>query len=487
MSLSRRSLISGSAALMAFGGLSRSMAQDVAPPLPSLSHERSRPYASDVVGYGPLRDDPAGLFDLPEGFSYTVVSSAGDEMDDGLLVPHSADGMGCFGLAGDRVVLVRNHEVKVRDRTWSAFGPDNARLERLDAAKLYDRRTDGAPLGGGTTTVVYDLRRRRTVRQHLSLAGTTYNCAGGVTPRRTWLSCEETVIRAGETTAKAHGWVFEVSADDQGTALPEPVRGLGRFKHEATCTDPRTGIVYLTEDEGDDGMGLFYRYLPNDPSRLHAGGRLQALGILGEHDADPRNWIGRYWEQGDWRQAVWIDLDGVDNPNNDLRFRGRAAGAAWFARGEGVFFGRGELFVSCTEGGVGHKGQILRYAPSPYEGRPEERDHPGRLQLFLETTDLSRLDMPDNIALAPWGHLMVCEDKQGPDGVNFLRGVTPEGRLYTLGRNPVPMVSNVGANSELAGVCFSPDGTTLFVNVYAPGMTLAITGPWARFSDRSAA
>ena len=33
--------------------------------------------------------------------------------------------------------------------------------------------------------------------------------------------------------------------------------------------------------------------------------------------------------------------------------------------------------------------------------------------------------------------------------------------------------------SELAGVCFSPDGSTLFVNIqHDPGLTLAITGPW---------
>jgi len=30
----------------------------------------------------------------------------------------------------------------------------------------------------------------------------------------------------------------------------------------------------------------------------------------------------------------------------------------------------------------------------------------------------------------------------------------------------------------LAGACFSPDGTTLFVNIYEPGITLAVTGPW---------
>ena len=35
-------------------------------------------------------------------------------------------------------------------------------------------------------------------------------------------------------------------------------------------------------------------------------------------------------------------------------------------------------------------------------------------------------------------------------------------------------------DSELAGACFSPDGTTLFVNIQRPGMTVAITGPWNR-------
>ena len=48
---------------------------------------------------------------------------------------------------------------------------------------------------------------------------------------------------------------------------------------------------------------------------------------------------------------------------------------------------------------------------------------------------------------------------------------------------------NTYSDSELAGVCFSPDGATLFVNLYGDsagtpaqhageGMTCAITGPW---------
>lgn len=484
MSVSRRSVLSGSAALLAFGGLSRALAQDVQEPLPTPSAIRSDRYASEVVGYGPLQDDPAGIFDLPRGFSYTVVSRAGKEMDDGLLVPHSTDGMGCFSLGVDRVALVRNHELKLADLEWSAFGRSHERLDRVPADRIYGRYRDGRPLGGGTTTVVYDIRRKQRVSQHLSLVGTLTNCAGGITPRGTWLSCEENTTRAGERVAQDHGWVFEVPAAGRGLAAPEPIRGLGRFKHEAAATDPRTGIVYETEDEGDDGLGLFYRYLPNDRANLHAGGRLQALGIRGAPQADPRNWREVIWRPGDHLETVWIDLDGVDNPNNDLRFRGRQAGAAWFARGEGVFMARGELFFACTTGGALRRGQIMRYRPSPWEGQAREAERPGRLELFVETDDRSVLDMPDNLAVAPWGHLFACEDKAGAQGVNYLRAITPQGRTYTIGRNAQPLVSNVGANSELAGVCFSPDGSTLFVNIYAPGMTLAITGPWERFSTR---
>ena len=33
-------------------------------------------------------------------------------------------------------------------------------------------------------------------------------------------------------------------------------------------------------------------------------------------------------------------------------------------------------------------------------------------------------------------------------------------------------------DTEWAGACFSPDGKTLFVNLYRPAKTVAITGPW---------
>lgn len=464
MSVSRRNFLALAATSVAFGGLSQALAQGGG----------GVAYRNQVTGYGDLKPDPAGLFDLPEGFAYRVVSEAGQPMDDGLITPDRMDGMGCFPAGRGRVALVRNHEVYPANLPHSAFGADGALSGRVPADKAFDR-VGGHPMAGGTTTVIWDVRRRRLVSQHLSLAGTIINCAGGVTPRGTWLTCEENTLKAGmQGAARDHGWVFEVPADAKGLVDPVPITGMGRFRHEAAVTDPRTGIVYLTEDTSD---GLLYRYLPNHRDRLLAGGRLQALGVK-ERGRDLRNWTDRAWGQGDWVDAVWVDLDEVESPDDDLRVRGHARGGAQLARGEGLFFGRGELFVSCTSAGANKLGHILRYVPSRFEGRPGEAGEPGRLQLFLEPESPDVMNMADNVAVAPWGHLIVCEDKGL--GQNQLKAVTPQGKVYTVGRNAMAAPRGAPVNTELAGACFSPDGSTLFLNLYWPGKTLAITGPWSR-------
>lgn len=417
-------------------------------------------------GYGPLLRDPAGLLDLPKGFGYRIISSFGDVMDDGYVVPDNADGMGSFRLDDGRVALVRNHELTRRHHAHGAF-----RNGVRGATLAFDRDGD-RPLPGGTTTIVYDTRTQRVESQHLSLAGTSRNCAGGVTPWGSWLSCEEDITRAGNGLGQDHGWVFEVPARARGTVEPLPLKAMGRFNHEATAVDPRTGIVYLTEDRDDS---LFYRFVPAAPGELARGGRLQALALAGaDVPADSRNWNGVAWDLQAWHQARWVDLDEVESPQDDLRLRGHRKGAVLFARGEGVHFGDGEVYFCCTSGGAAKLGQIMRYRPSRFEGQPGENGEPGRVQVFVESTDPSMLNFGDNLTVAPNGHLIVCEDQYTDPALNHLRGVTPDGALYDLGF--------LRAQTELAGACFSPDGGTLFVNIYSPGKTLAITGPWRAFS-----
>jgi len=168
--------------------------------------------------------------------------------------------------------------------------------------------------------------------------------------------------------------------------------------------------------------------------------------------------------------TYWIDVTEVESPENDLRYRGSDGGAAKFARGEGIWYGDGTIFIACTEAGQHHKGQIWKYTPSPSEGTSDERTYPGQLELFIEADEAGLIENCDNLTIAPWGDLIVCEDGTGSQ---YLVGITPEGEIYKFARNAI-------SQSEFAGVTFSPDGSTLFVNIQHDNLTLSIIGPWRR-------
>jgi secreted PhoX family phosphatase len=410
-----------------------------------------------------LRPDPAGIFDLPPGFTYTVLSRTGETMDDGHAVPPGHDGMAAFAGPGGSVVLVRNHELALSHAAQTGWDP-----ARFDPAALYD---PVAP--GGTTTLVYDPRERRLLRHFRSLAGTARNCAGGPTPWGSWITCEESVDTEADGAARRHGYCFEVPARAEPALSPAwPLVALGRFNHEAVAVDPRSGCVYLTEDRPD---GLLYRLVPSSPGELARGGRLQALCVRGTPRADTRNWsegtprIGR----GAPQVVQWADLQDVDPAQDDLRLRGTAeAGAALFARAEGICLRGSELFVSCTSGGPDGRGQLWRYRLSPAEATANEDRQPGMLELIWEGSERETLRNPDNLTSShpPRAvELYICED--GSLGPDRLVRADALGHTQVFGRNAL-------SDSELAGATFSPDGQVLFVNIQTPGLTLAIHGPF---------
>lgn len=432
-----------------------------------------------IYRYGHLLPDAHGILDLPHGFTYHAFSKTGEQMDDGLLVPGAHDGMAAFPGPGGKTIIVRNHELETDAKKGGPFGPENERIGQLDPAKLYDAGQRAKPPLGGTTTLIYDTRSGTLEKHYLSLAGTMRNCAGGPTPWNSWISCEETNQKAKDTFEKDHGYNFEVPAViTAGLVTPIPLKAMGRFRHEAVAVDASTGIVYQTEDRGD---GLIYRFIPNQPGELTAGGRLQALRIKEMRSADTRNW--KSWVEslfswtydpfpvGEPVAVEWIEIENVESPRDDLRYQGFEKGGARFARGEGMWYGGNAIYFACTNGGARRKGQIWRYIPSPFEGTPEEAKSPGQLELFIEPNNSRLLENADNLTIAPWGDVILCED--GPKS-QFLVGVTPEGKLYQFAQNALN-------RSEFAGVTFSPDGSTLFVNIQTPGLTLAITGPWQSF------
>jgi len=106
------------------------------------------------------------------------------------------------------------------------------------------------------------------------------------------------------------------------------------------------------------------------------------------------------------------------------------------------------------------------------EGQSAEAQNGGQLELFLEPNNSALLTYCDNLTIAPWGDIILCEDRDHPNIV----GVTPEGKYYRLSEN-------IGFESEFAGGVFSPSGKTFFVNIQHAGITLAIQGPWQKKMD----
>ena len=433
----RRQFLSATA--IAFGGLSLSGCMTAPSEWPKFA------------GYGDLVPDPKGLLDLPEGFSYRLISSLEDIMSDGGKVPDHADGMGCLPLPNGEIALIRNHELM----------PGQSAGANL--ATGYDTAAGSMVLPGGTTTIVLDAATLEKKREFRSLAGTIRNCSGGVTPWGSWLTCEEFVsepehLAPGKLGAD-HGWTFEVPANATGQVNPAPLKAMGRFNHEAACVDPETGLVYQTEDRSDS---VLYRFAPKVPGQLAQGGQLQAMRIVGLPDT--RNWDNMTMEVGKRYKVEWFPLDGVEAPEDDLRTRAAAQGASLIARGEGIHMGTDELFICSTSGGAKKLGQIFKLIP----GRGRVGD---QIELFFESENKEQFNYGDNLTVGPNGHLIVCEDQYTDVVDNRLIGITPAGDPYTFGR--------LHMQTELAGGCFSPDGKWFFVNAYSPTRTIAITGPWA--------
>lgn len=445
--LNRRQF-AGSLTALAFAGLARQ------------SQAAAQGTMAVAKGYGPLVRDPAGLIDLPAGFSYDILSEFGRTMSDGHRVPDNADGMGCLVRSDGRIALVRNHELQPKHLDSGAL-PRGAAMPQQSFDAM-----GGEALPGGTTHLILNPETLAVEQEFLSLIGTIRNCAGGITPWGSWLTCEESVDGPAQSVGREHGWVFEVPADANGLIDAVPLKAMGRFMREAAAVDPRTGIIYMTEDRADS---LFYRFLPNTAGKLADGGRLQALALI-NGPQDSRNWSSAAWTVGQWHLSRWIDLDDVESPADDLRARGAKDGGVIFARGEGVHWGVDELYFTCTSGGVAKEGQIMRYRPSPYEGQGEGRSAGGHIQLFLESTDPRQYSFGDNLTIAPNGHLIVCEDQYHDVVDNHLRGVTPAGEVYAFAR--------IRVQTEPAGACFSPDGKIMFLNLYSPTKTLAIRGPF---------
>jgi secreted PhoX family phosphatase len=447
--------------------------------------------------YGPIapaNDLTTGLplLQLPPGFTYKSFGWRGDLMTDGKSCPGGHDGMGVIVSRkvgrSTELVLVRNHEI----------GATSA-ASFINANGVYDNgnasATSGNKFGGGNTNLLF--RDGNWVSMTPSLGGTQSNCAGGVTPWGTWLSCEEVGSDAVGAAGKKHGYAFEVTADPAQTS-GQPIVGMGRFAHEAAAVDAATGIVYETEDSS--GKSGFYRYIPDItpgyPGSLAMGGRLQMAKVKGVVNANlataPVN--ATY-------ELEWVDIAAPDgNRGNGTGptgitisnaagpfVQGWVQGALRMNRGEGIWYALGKMYVMDTSGGSVARGTIW------------ELDLASQVLKCIYSSPSALVgNMGDNLTVSARNAILICEDASSAatDSFGFgqrLMGLTGQGDAYIFAKNNVVLTSGQLNTSgkqvslqgdhranEFAGACFDPTGRYLFVNIQTPGITFAISGPWAK-------
>lgn len=314
--------------------------------------------------------------------------------------------------------------------------------------------------------------------------GMVANCAGGVTPWGTILTCEENYdgfygeypygskkriySRIGwEKFYNEHpyryGWVVEV---DPFTGKAKKHTGIGRYAHEsATCVEAKDGrtVVYSGDDANDEHI---YKFISKKRGDLSEGELFVA----------------------DIKNGKWVSLDRNKHEvlkknfktQLDVLIETRAAakmvGATPCDRPEDIEIqpGTANVFVALTNNkkkGNFH-GSILKIEEKNGDFLSTEF----KASDFIVGGEKSGFSCPDNLAFDKNGNLWMVTDisgstigkrkyeKFGNNALFYIPMKGPKaGTAFRVGTAP--------NDAEFTGLCFSPDHKTLFLSVQHPGET----------------
>lgn len=392
--------------------------------------------------YGPLRGPDANGLMLPEGFTSRIVAKSFE------VVPGTGyqwhifpDGGACVPTDDGGWVYVSNSE----------FPPpvDVPGVTGLLAQVQQLTGRIGLPISGGVSAIRFDAEGR-VVDAYPILTGTQSNCAGGLTPWGTWLSCEEW---ESDATPYLAGRVWECDPfGTPDTAVDRPA--LGRFKHEMAAVDPVDHRIYLSEDQED---GLFYRYTPPPgvwgSGDALEGGTMEAMAVARDGS------------------VTWIPVPDAHDPKAPLRET--VKGATHFRSGEGCVYDDGRVYLTCKP---------------PADQVWVHDIEAGTMEILYEAGRFGSpvLSGVDNITASASHDLYVAEDGGNLEVCMITPDLTvaPVVRMTGI-QHGFEVIPGVPTISEVTGLAFSPDGNRLYFNsergiggLLPLGILYEVTGPF---------
>ena len=330
-----------------------------------------------------------------------------------------------------RVIALANAPVGATGYVLPVFPDGAATYPTPDGGWILALNSEVPSIGGASG--IRFAKDGAIVDAYRILERTSTNCAGGPTPWGTWLSCEEV----------EDGLVWECDPTGAGPAVARPA--MGTFKHEAACVDPERGQVYLTEDIVTGGL---YRFTPDAYPDLSRGRLEIACDGGGDRVA--------------WKRVP--DPGSVDPPARD-----QVPGRLPFARGEGIWFDDGIVYLATTRDETIHA----------YDTRTRT------IEILYRADDVpgAPLRGVDNVIVSRSGDIFVAEDSytNDPDAMDVCL-ITPEREVSRFLKltGPQHHLPEEG-QSETVSICFDPSGKRLYVGSqrgFGFGILYEVTGPF---------
>lgn len=447
---------------------------------------------------------------LAKGFNYELLISWGDKINDKEVFGFNNDYLAIIPIEHDEVLMWVNHEyfnkvfVSSQQRTKENIDKERAMVGgSIISLKLSDGKWKFNPSSQynkgvrGHTPIKFNNNVK--VRGSNTAIGTLANCAGGVTPWKTFLTCEENYqYFYGERDRKTdkisstrdkwetfypnppehYGWVVEI---DPKTAIAKKHTNLGRFSHEsATCAKAKNGkvVVYSGDDKADEHLYKFISESDKDFDK----------GVLYVADITKGKWVPLDLELSPILKTKFSSqLEVVTY----AREASKLLGATPLNRPEDIEIHPQTKDVYLTLTNNKKKGD---YHGSILKLSEKGQDHASlsfETETYLMGGKEGELTCPDNLAFDKNGNLWVVTDMSGSAigkepyksfGNNGLFVIpsagTDIGKIIQVGSAP--------NDAELTGLCFSEDYKSLFLSVQHPGeMTKDLNNPTSHWPTGS--